>query len=364
MRILHILSSNQFSGAENVVCQIINFFRNSEIEMVYASPDGIISEALKLRGITFFPMHTFSVREIKRVIREVSPDILHAHDMRASLFTVIGAGGTPVIAHIHNNGYDARKLTLKSLGFLLSSFRLKHIFWVSGSAYRDYYFGKYVKDKSSVLLNIVDIEDIKKRAEIGIVKEIYDIIFLGRLSYPKNPLRFVNIMDLLKRKLPDVKVAIIGDGEQAQETKDLIHKLKLDKNITLLGFKKNPMCYLKMAKALVMTSFWEGTPMCALEALSLGVPVLSTPVDGLKEIIVNNINGMLSNDNQELADTLYEILTNPEYSARLSSNASYEAKRINNSQPYIEALNNAYKKAYFSKNNISNHIKYENCILR
>ena len=57
MKILHLLQSNRFSGAENVVCQIIRMFENEpNIEMVYCSRDGQIREALNERNINYFKM--------------------------------------------------------------------------------------------------------------------------------------------------------------------------------------------------------------------------------------------------------------------------------------------------------------------
>ena len=85
MRILHILTSNRFSGAENVVCQIIGMMKDEpDVEMRYCSPDGQIREALAEREITFAPISELSVSEVKRAIKETKPDIIHAHDMRAS----------------------------------------------------------------------------------------------------------------------------------------------------------------------------------------------------------------------------------------------------------------------------------------
>ena len=55
MKILHILSSNKYSGAENVACQIIALFREED-DVAYCSPDGQIADALKERNIKFIPL--------------------------------------------------------------------------------------------------------------------------------------------------------------------------------------------------------------------------------------------------------------------------------------------------------------------
>ena len=85
IKVVHLLQSPRFSGAENVVCQIIRMFQRDEtIEMIYCSPNGPIKEALVERKINFLPITDLTVKEVRRMIREVNPDIIHAHDMRAS----------------------------------------------------------------------------------------------------------------------------------------------------------------------------------------------------------------------------------------------------------------------------------------
>ncbi|MDY2557162.1 MAG: glycosyltransferase, partial [Candidatus Faecousia sp.] len=132
-RVLHILSDVFFSGAENMVCQIVEMFRG-EIDMVYASPEGPIREALEARNVTYFPIASVTPGEIRRAIRQVGPDLVHAHDMKASVAAAAACGKTPLISHIHNNGFDSRKISPKTVLFQLASGKIRHIFWVSPSA--------------------------------------------------------------------------------------------------------------------------------------------------------------------------------------------------------------------------------------
>lgn len=352
MKILHILSSSKFSGAENVVCQIISMFRSdnnsSEYSMVYCSPDGPIRDALSKRNIEFEPIQQLIVKEIKQVIDRVKPDIIHTHDMRASWIGSLAAGKIPIIAHIHNNGFDSRKLNLKTTAFLLASRKIDHVFWVSKSAEQSYFFRRLIQKKSSVLPNIIDIEELKQKASTdshnaSSIKA--NITYLGRLQYPKNPVRFVEIISLVKKAIPDIKAVIIGDGDEFDLTKKRIQELNLEDNITMTGFIENPTTILKRTKALVMTSFWEGTPISSLEALTLGVPVVSTPVDGLKDIIINDYNGYLSDSNEELSQILVKLVTEKAYFERMSANAAETSEKINNKTEYISTIKHFYSHA-------------------
>ena len=83
MKVLHVLSTNKYSGAENVVCQIIKMFPNEE--MVYCSPDGDISSQLKDFNVKFLPINKLSYNELKKVVQDFNPDVIHAHDLRACM---------------------------------------------------------------------------------------------------------------------------------------------------------------------------------------------------------------------------------------------------------------------------------------
>lgn len=152
-KIMHLLTGTSFSGAENVACQIMACFKNdAEYEMFYCSPDGKIREALKERNVRFAPMKEWSLSEVKRIIREEKPDIIHAHDMKASFFAALLCGRIPLISHVHNNNFDSRGISAKALLYRYAAQKAKHIFWVSKSAYEGYAFHEQFEGKSSILI--------------------------------------------------------------------------------------------------------------------------------------------------------------------------------------------------------------------
>lgn len=343
MKILHILSSKQYSGAENVVCQIISMFSSeTAYSFAYASPKGPIENALKERGIYYIPMNAFTKAEVKRVISEYKPDVVHAHDMRACFIASVSCAGIHLICHIHNNSYSNRRLSAKSLGFLVPATKAKKIIYVSTSSYRGYYFGALFKSKSEILRNIIDIRDVQDRSQLDSENYDYDIVYLGRLSYPKNPQRILKVIDIVRKKNSNVKVALVGDGELMGETKELAQQLGLEENVFFLGFLKNPLKMLSCAKLMLMTSRWEGTPMCALEAMALGVPIVSTPTDGLKELVKEGVTGFLSDDDFVLADKITDILNDKSLYGSLHLNSLRASEEMNDIDTYRERLKTVY----------------------
>ena len=344
MTILHVLYSNRFSGAENVVCQIIEMFRESpDVRMVYCSPDGQIREALEERGVEFAPISELSRAELRRVIAEVRPDVVHAHDMRASFVSALACKKIPLISHIHNNAFDSRGLSPKSLAFLYAAKKAKHIFWVSESAMSGYAFKKSVAKKSDVLCNIISIDALYKKMKSDEQEYSYDLAYVGRLTYPKNPQRLMAVAAKLRELKSDVKIAVVGNGDLEEETHALCREYGLEGNVDFLGFQSNPLKILYSSSAMVMVSRWEGTPMCALEAMALGVPIVSTPVDGLKVLIDEGENGYLSDDDSELAEKLFSIINDPSLRARMSEYTLNKARVINDVDTYRTRLLEQYK---------------------
>ena len=343
MKVMHVLNSRIYSGAEKVVCQIIHAFQG-EVEMVYCSPESdIVRKMVEAQGVTYLPMKTMSVSELSRVIREQKPDLIHAHDMRAGFFSALCCGKIPLVSHIHNNAYDARGLSPKTVGYLLAGFRAKHIFWVSQSSFDGYAFHKLFAKKSSVLYNVIDTDEIYTKLSQDSNTYDYDLIYVGRLTYQKNPQRLLRLCARLKESKPDLKVAIVGTGELEEELKALSQELNLEDTVRFLGFQPNPIKMVAGSKAMILTSRWEGTPMCALEAMALGTPVVSTPSDGMKDLLTDGVSGYLTESDEQMAVDLLKIFTQPEHRQLLAENARKKFDSLNDGEAYKRAIRTAYQ---------------------
>ena len=350
MKVLHLLQSDRFSGAENVVCQIIDMMRDEpDIDMVYCSRNGQISEALNERNISFAPIKELSVKEVKRVIKEQNPDIIHAHDMRAGFVAACACGKIPLVSHIHNNNFNSRGLSVKSIAYYFAAHKAGHIFWVSQSSFDGYAFHKSLKNKSTVLYNIIDVNALYEKMKLDGSSYNYDVIYVGRLTLPKNPQRLMKVLQRACANCPDIKAAIIGTGDLEEETKKMCNQLNLQNNVHFLGFRSNPLKMLHDAKVMVMTSRWEGTPMCALESLALGTPIISTPTDGLCELITDGKNGFLSDDDDVLADRITNAVTDDNIRKKLSEQAIAFSEVYNDIQKYKSEIIRVYANLYTEK---------------
>ena len=343
MKVLHLLASNKFSGAENVVCQIIDMFKgDNSVDMVYCSPDGPINQTLKDKQINFIPLTKLSKKETQKAINTYNPDVIHAHDVKASIVASGFEKKIRVISHIHGN--DERKMgkfTLKSAIYNWASKKFSKIFWVSKSCYDKYHFKNKVTNKSEVLYNIIDINKLKEKSSSDSKSYEYEICCLGRLVEVKNPIRALNILKEVINIRPQTKCAFIGDGDMRADCENFVKNNHLSNNIYFLGFQSNPYKILQDSRLLLMSSINEGTPMALLEAFSLGIPLVSTKVDGAVELITDNRMGYLYDSNGEAVNQIISLLnSNKKDSAEYLTEFS---KNYNNKDLYIKSILTAYK---------------------
>lgn len=342
MKILNILSTHSFSGAENVVCQICNIFKkDSNIEMAYCSPIGEIEDKLQQENILYFPIKKLTYKNLKKVIKEYNPDILQAHDIRASIFAS-KFKYIKKISFMHVNNPSMKKLSIRSA---VSSFYLKKfdkIIWVSKSCLEDFYFKNKIKNKSLVLQNIISVENANNKAEISSNQQQFDVVYCGRLNDQKNPLRIVEVIKEAKQKMPKISVAIVGDGELKNQMIEAVNASGLENNFKFFGYVNNPLGIVKNSKIMIMSSIFEGTPMTALEALALGLPIITTATDGMKDIITDGYNGYKFDENSQASAYICELLENKEKYEQIVKNVIAFSKDYNNTEKYKQTLEEVY----------------------
>lgn len=349
MKILHLLCTSSFSGAENVAFQIINMMNDIDnLEFIYCSPTGDIRRALEKQNIKHCLIKQFSYSEVKRAIEKIKPDIIHAHDMKASFFAALVCGKIPLISHIHNNNLNARVFSLKSILYLIANSKIKKIIWVSNSSYEGYFFHKILKNKSLILYNIINKEKILHMRQLDENQYNFDVIYLGRLSKEKNPQMLIKVIAEVVKIRGNIKFAIVGTGELENEIKELVSKLHLNKNIVFFGFKENPFKILSDSKILIMTSIFEGTPMCALEAMAFGLPIVSTPTDGLKDLIVDGETGFLESNILTMAQRVIKLLDNDELYANFQKNTKKRFLQLIDLEKYKSTIYNIYQEQYIT----------------
>lgn len=282
-KVLHILKSSEYSGAEKVAITIIKAM-SYDYDMVYLATEGSIKVKLEEENIEYVLLKEYSRKNIKQVVEQIQPDIVHAHDYTASVISASLKKNYLLVAHLHNDPLWVRKWNLKTILFTFLLHRMDKLIVVSNSAYNNFVFKELCKDKVHIICNPINKEELYRLVEGKDKQKKYDLIFCGRMEEQKNPERFIEIIESLVKEEFDVQAVMLGRGTLLTACKQKIAEKHLEDNIATLGFVNNPYQYMAQSKILCMTSRWEGFGLVAAEANVLGIPVLATRAVGLLEI--------------------------------------------------------------------------------
>ncbi len=329
--ILHILSTNRFSGAENVAVGLIR-----ENGGVYCSPDGDIRKALKECDVKYIAVNKLTIGQMKSVIGSVRPDIIYAHDFRASLLMGCFYGKKyNVVSYIHQNPDWLDRASLRAFLYKMVMNNFKKIIVVSDNIGERKLFKGSIQNKVIVQYNKVEKTRVLELAGEHIEQE-YDFCFVGRMQDIKQPELFVDLIARIKESKPNIKAVMVGDGVLYDQVIEKIQAMNVKKNIDMVGFQKNPYKYINASKILVIVSKSEGLPMVALEAICIGKCVLSYEYPTLRAIFKNRkdvITGMCEDfdDMQRKAITLIDDVIKYDKSVRYQSDSIrslYEPKGL------------------------------------
>lgn len=342
IRVLHVLNSNSFSGAENVVMTIIRNMPD-EITAVYVSPDGPIRAVLEEYNIEFIPLKKVSASEIRRAANDFQADIIHAHDFRAGIAAAQAKTKLPIINHLHNNPPWMRYYGAKSVLYAWAARKFNQILTVSDSVMNEYVFGRRFQDKTTVVGNPIDFSRIEKMGNAETVPDQYDIVFLGRETRQKNPFLFLEIVREVGKQRPRTRAIMIGTGELDDEVAEKIQEYGLKDTVVQAGFKSNPYIYLKSARVLCMPSSWEGFGLAAIEAMYFGLPVVCSGAGGLKGIVDDSCGKICGNTVMAYTDEILQLLAEDSYYNRKSEGAKKRASEYGNLNVYMNQLESVYR---------------------
>ncbi|MCE5253300.1 MAG: glycosyltransferase [Actinomycetia bacterium] len=144
-------------------------------------------------------------------------------------------------------------------------------------------------------------------------QEVPVVVAVGRLTAAKDYPTLLAAARLLRQRRA-VRLLILGEGEERPNLERLVESLGLGEDVSLPGFVDNPFRYVARASAFVLSSAWEALPTALIEALALGIPIVSTACqNGPAEILQGGRFGRLVpvGDADALADAIDQAIGSP-----------------------------------------------------
>ena len=312
LHIIHLTTDSALGGTEKMIVEIASSLSKQRFQstVVTLKPGGYLEQLCENKNLDYISVNMKSkldfmaVFRLFKLIKNNNVDILHTYLFHANIIgRVIGKlCKVPVIFSGQRNIDLWRKNYHNFIDRLTSKFCSKII---SNSSAGKKFLIEDVginQDKLLVVPNGIDVSNYKIAKRDS--SDFINIIVVASLTSKKGHSYLLRAFQKLFEYNNKVYLQVIGTGPLKNELEELSRSLKINKNVTFLGFRSNIIDYLEQADIFVLPSLWEGMPVALMEAMACGLPCLASNVGGVKELIDNNINGILVEPKD--VDALYE----------------------------------------------------------
>ncbi|MBN1678695.1 MAG: glycosyltransferase [Anaerolineae bacterium] len=265
-----------------------------------------------------------------RLMRKIRPDVVHTHTAKAGFVGRLAAwlAGVPVRVHTFHghvfHGYFSPRKTRLFLWLERLTARVSDRLITISPALKDELANTYriaPEDKFEVVPLGLDLAPYANTPRhLGTFRETYAVPagapivgIVGRIVPIKNHALFLDMASRVRQVMPGAHFAIIGDGECRAEVEEMVNVLNLRGAVTFTGWLQDLTPAFSDMSALVIASHNEGTPTSIIQALAAGMPVVSTAVGGVPDLLQQGEFGRLvpPGDPQALASAVLEAIKTP-----------------------------------------------------
>ena len=305
MKVLTLLNGLGMGGAEHMAYELVKNLDYKKVDKpvyCYGTRVGnpLETEMSEVADLVFGGLkgHITPLHMIKTLgkISSYKPDLIHAH-MGGVTFgipwcllhkkpIVITVHTRPDVAFSKKNQKMIRKALKYGICFIVA---------VSEENYRlvkDYY--KITEEQCGFVNNGIDINRYYR-----IKHEKFTYINVARQDENKNQAAIIRCFAKIHEEDSNTKLYLVGDGPLHGELRKLAEQLNVEDAVILPGITDKPEEFYALADAYVQSSHREAMPLSVLEAMAAGLPIISTDVGGLRDVVKNN--GRLVPDNNDVA---------------------------------------------------------------
>ncbi len=366
IKILQCIRQGKIGGGESHLLSLVENINREIFEPIVLSfTDGPMIDRLKELNVNTKVIHTekpFDLRKwkaVKNFVKETDVNLIHAHGTRAGSNILWAAKRLklPFIYTIHGWSFHqdqntvVRKARILGERFITQKSNLN----ISVSASNQQTGIETIPGFTSTIINNgINIEKfspyrnfIPLRKQLGIADNKILYLFVARFTFQKQPIALIQAFKKAHKLNPDIHLLMVGEGEQKEEAEKMLKDEGLDHYITLLPFRLDVPDILAAADVFVLPSLWEGLPIGLLEAMAMGKTIIATDVDGTREIIETNVNGILINTETlipSLASAIEILAIDVEKRELLANNARKTVENRFNAEYMTREIESVYLK--------------------
>jgi glycosyltransferase involved in cell wall biosynthesis len=282
--------------------------------------------------------------EVASALRRASPDVIHAHNVKATAIVLAAriAARAPVLTTMHGVAEADRERAVRIL-------RRTDLTATVSDAVRDDLIARglpterirVVRNGIGVVEPVGETRRAAYAAELGLGSKVVSAV--GRLVPQKAHERVLEVAAVMRRSQPDVTFLIVGDGPRRTELEARAAALGVQDIVRFTGARDDARALIALSDLLVFSSDWEGLSIAALESLAAGTPIVTTDVQGMRELLADGVGAIVPGfDPADLAASISELLDDP---ARRQEMARRGRERIA-AEFSSAAMRGAYADAY------------------
>jgi glycosyltransferase involved in cell wall biosynthesis len=340
LAVCHVVSAEQWAGAEAQIAMLLRQLAADTALSLSAIVlgEGRLGEELAESGIetALIPgsrgRFLSSFRDASRLLRGKKIDILHSHKSKENLLALLLARRfrVPFLVRTQHGMPEAR--TLKDrIVYSMESMTARYasrVICVSGDL-KQRLASKVSCEKITVIRNAIDLARVQSRLTVAEAKRRLGISpehpvagIVGRLEAVKRVDLFLEVARYLSSELPSACFVIAGTGREETALRGSLRGTDLERQTLFLGDRDDIYDVLRAMNLLLITSDHEGLPTVLLEAMAMGVPVVTRNVGGIGEVISDNVSGRLVNsaDASTIARASLPLLSATTLRSRLIGN--------------------------------------------
>jgi glycosyltransferase involved in cell wall biosynthesis len=317
MKVLHLIDSGGFYGAENVVLNLTLGLRELGAESVIGCfryrgnglPQvGVEAESMGLDCAYFTLRNKIDVtcvRSIASYCKSNKVTVLHSHGYKPSLVCLIMKllYGTPYVITCHLWYLRTFRLKMYTALERISMRFADRVIGVSREIASDLERAGIPKRKLEVIENGIDVDRFSQfelepkdaeevRKDLGLDRDSFIIGSLGRLTEQKDYQTLIRAAAEALKDNVALEFIVAGEGELKSALISECRDLGIENRFHFLGFRSDKEKILKLMSVFVLSSLDEGLPMAMLEAMAAGLPIVTTPVGGIPKVIKPGENGL------------------------------------------------------------------------
>jgi glycosyltransferase involved in cell wall biosynthesis len=346
MRVLQLISSSGYFGAENVLVHLAKALVHREHIHVaagviknLATPHLEIIDECKKEGIAtvVFPcrgkIDFNTVHLVRKYILDNKVDIIHSHGYKSNIYSFLSSIGISVkiVATCHNWLGDDPKMRFYTFLDKILLRRFSFVVPVSTVILDILLQSKVRQEKVGLIHNGIELDRFSKqissahlRNELGISEDRVVVGAVGRISSEKGHVHLLNIVEELEKDWPSLTVLIVGDGDLRQDLQQKFNR----ENIVFTGIRNDlPEVYNSM-DIFVLPSLTEGLPMVLLEAMASSLPVVVTDVGEISQVVQEKTTGYIvkAGDEPAMKHALGKLLSDAANRKRMGEEGRVRVK--------------------------------------